>query len=106
MAEVVKSFFATKPAAELARELCIFAHSDLEASKTLYRRGLYPLAVFHTQQSVEKSTKALALLMRLLKPTYGDIVKAVRHESVEAILYGLPDYIDSQIKIWEQAQAV
>lgn len=43
-------------------EFLAIAKMDLEASKVLYEKDLYPQAVFYFQQSVEKATKAFALI--------------------------------------------
>ena len=44
-----------------AREHYEMSKKDMEAAKILYERGLYPLAIFHAQQSVEKMLKSFLL---------------------------------------------
>ena len=47
-------------------ELLKVAQFDLEAACELARKGLWPHAVFHLQQSVEKTAKSLAVATSLV----------------------------------------
>jgi len=70
----------------LAVSFARIGNGDLRASKLLYGRRLYPQAVFYLQQSVEKSVKAVGLLLSLVKPDSGDLVREVGHATVFGIL--------------------
>lgn len=52
---------------KFAETLFEIARNDLEASKCLFERELYPQAVFYLQQSVEKATKSFGLLNDVIK---------------------------------------
>ena len=103
MPHVGDAYMPSVESVALAKKFSLFAKTDARSARILYGRDLYATAVFHAQQSVEKATKALALLMGLLKPTYDDVVKGVRHESVQAILLRLPDFVDIKIRNWDKA---
>ena len=47
--------------------LLSYAKEDLEASKLLYEKGTYTLAVYHIQQCIEKLTKAIGLSSGLIR---------------------------------------
>jgi len=57
------------------------AKMDLEASKILFENKLYPLAVFHLQQSVEKAVKSLGIRDGII--TESEAKKAVWHYPIE-----------------------
>lgn len=59
------------------------AKKDLEACKILYERGIYSLAVYHLQQSVEKTAKAWVLFYGIV--TEEDL-KRIGHTTPRAFL--------------------
>ncbi len=78
--------------AKLALSLAELARKDLDASSLLYEREKYPQAIFLFQQSVEKATKGVGLLLGLT--TSGDLKKEVGHKSVLAVLVRLPERLE------------
>ena len=68
---------------ELAVAFSKTAGEDLAAAMVLHERGLYPQAVYSLQQSVEKTAKALGLLMGTIKINQ---IRQVSHRSVFALL--------------------
>ena len=80
----------TKEIAELSLSLGRLAQEDAKASSILHKQGLLRPAMFHLQQSAEKSAKAFGLLMGILKPE--DLVKEVHHDSVVAVLLNFRDF--------------
>lgn len=75
-----------RPAVKLALSLAKIGKADLRASKTLYDKELYPQGVFYLQQSVEKSVKAIGLLLSLVRPTKEDLMRDVGHATIFGIL--------------------
>jgi HEPN domain-containing protein len=65
---------------KFAETLFEIARSDLEASKCLFGRELYPQAVFYLQQSIEKATKSFGLLNDVIKE---DELKHVSHNPLK-----------------------
>ena len=51
---------------EMYNRLLETSRKDLEASRTLHKKKLYPQAVFYFQQSVEKSTKSFGLIEKMI----------------------------------------
>ena len=74
-----------RPAVRLAVSFARVAKGDLRASKVLYDGKLYPQATFCLQQSVEKSVKAVGLLLSLVRPNREDLAKEVRN----AVIFGI-----------------
>lgn len=62
-------------------EFLDIAKMDLQASKVLYENGLYPQAIFYFQQSVEKTTKAFALITGQ-KMTEKEFINDIRHDAI------------------------
>jgi HEPN domain len=75
-----------RPAVKLALSFATIGRADLRASKLLYGRKLHPQAIFYLQQSVEKSVKAVGLLLSLVGPTKEDLVRDVGHATIFGIL--------------------
>jgi len=65
---------------KFAETLFEIARNDLEASKCLFERELYPQAVFYLQQSIEKATKSFGLLNDVIKE---DELKHVSHNPLK-----------------------
>ncbi len=61
-------------------ELLYIAKMDLQASRVLYEKELYPQAIFYFQQSVEKACKAFALLTNQV--TEKELPREVGHETI------------------------
>ena len=80
-------------AIKLALAFARIAESDLKVSKLAYKNGFYPQAVFSLQQSVEKATKAVGILMGLVNPDKDDLVGEVGHSTIKAILVRYPERI-------------
>ena len=51
---------------EIVEILFETAKKDLQASKYLYNNALYPQAIFHIQQSVEKATKCFGMIFGII----------------------------------------
>ncbi len=62
-------------------EFLDIARMDLQASKVLYENGLYPQAIFYFQQTVEKTTKAFALITGQ-KITEREFINDIRHDAI------------------------
>lgn len=62
-------------------ELLSIAKMDLQASRVLYEKELYPQAIFYFQQSVEKACKAFALLTNQV--TEKELPREVGHETIK-----------------------
>ncbi len=62
-------------------ELFNIAKMDLQASRVLYEKELYPQAIFYFQQSVEKACKAFALLTNQV--TEKELPREVGHETIK-----------------------
>jgi len=75
-----------RPAIKLALSFAKIAGTDLRASNLLYGRSLYPQAVFYLQQSVEKSVKAVGLMLSLVRPIKEDLAQEVGHATIFGIL--------------------
>ena len=75
-----------RPAVELALSFAKIGNADLRASNILYGRTLYPQAIFHLEQSVEKSVKAVGLLLSLVGPNKEDLTREVGHSTIFGIL--------------------
>ena len=73
----------------LAKSFAKIAKNDLRGSWILYKRGLYPQAVFLFQQAVEKDLKAIGLLIGTVS-TSDDLLKKVGHASILALMIGMP----------------
>lgn len=73
---------------DIARTFAELSKKDLSASKALYDAKLYPQAVFHMQQAVEKGVKSVGLLMCLAPPTTDVLVRDLGHSTVLRILAG------------------
>ena len=56
----------TKGQLRLAREFLDIAHQDLKSSRVLYDAGIYNMAAYHLQQSVEKASKAFYVILGVL----------------------------------------
>jgi HEPN domain len=70
----------------LALSFAKIAKADLRASKFLYDNKLYPHAVFYLQQSVDKSVKAVGLMLSLVRPIKEDLSREVGHSAIFGIL--------------------
>ncbi|HEV2226215.1 MAG TPA: HEPN domain-containing protein, partial [Nitrososphaerales archaeon] len=70
----------------LALSFAKIAKADLRASKFLYDNKLYPHAVFNLQQSVDKSVKAVGLMLSLVRPIREDLSRDVGHSAIFGIL--------------------
>jgi HEPN domain-containing protein len=68
--------------------------SDLRACKSLYKSQSYPQAVFDFQQSVEKSTKSLALFIGPIKSE--ELKKAFGHDTLKIYEGYLKDYTNKR----------
>jgi HEPN domain-containing protein len=61
-----------------------FAESDFDSAGVLHRAGQYPQAIFHLQQAVEKTLKALILKRSgAIPPRIHSLPKLVRHLGLE-----------------------
>jgi HEPN domain-containing protein len=79
--------------AKLALSFAEFAQKDLDASWLLYEHEMYAQAIFLFQQSVEKATKGIGLLLGLTRPQ--DLRREVGHASVMAMLVRLPERVEN-----------
>ena len=68
----------------LAAELTRVAMRDFEASKLLFKRKLYPQAIFMLQQSLEKSMKAILLKLNLV--SIKELKEKIRHSLIRNAL--------------------
>ncbi len=84
----------------MGMEFLDIAKIDLEASKVLYEKELYPQAVFYLQQSVEKATKAFILITGK-KVTEKEFVRDIGHEAINIFEI----YIRNQKNEYEQLKA-
>jgi hypothetical protein len=75
-----------RPAIKLALSFAKIAGTDLRASNLLYGRALHPQSVFYLQQSVEKSVKAVGLMLSLVRPNKEDLMQEVGHATIFGIL--------------------
>ena len=75
-----------RPALKLALTFAKIASTDLMASGLLYERKRFPHAVFYLQQSIEKSTKAVGLVLSLVGPNKEDLMEKVGHAAIFGIL--------------------
>ncbi len=75
-----------RSAVKLALSFAAIGKADLRASKLLYGRKLHPHAVFYLQQSVEKSVKAVGLLLSLVGPNKEELVLDVGRATIFGIL--------------------
>ena len=75
-----------RTAVKVALSFARIGKADLKASKLLYRGKLYPQAIFYLQQSVEKSVKAVGVLLSLVKPDSLELTREVGHATVFGIL--------------------
>jgi hypothetical protein len=83
--------------AQTALAYAQIAVGDHASSRLLYSQGQYPQAVYLLQQSVEKSTKAFALMIGTVKLKH---LRMVSHYSVYALLQRvgwLSDYLGQSI---------
>jgi HEPN domain-containing protein len=85
----------------LASQFAELAKQDARAARLLYSRHLYGLSAFHCQQGVEKATKAVALLMGLIEPSPEHLVKVVGHNSLNAVILSLADFVELTITQWD-----
>lgn len=56
---------------------------DLEASKVLYEKKLYPQAIFHLQQSIEKSAKSFFVMIGIANTQ--DLINKIGHNPIKVI---------------------
>jgi HEPN domain-containing protein len=98
--------FPSPKSAKLAHEFAILARQDGRAAKFLYKHKLYGLSVFHSQQGVEKATKAVGLLMGLIEPTASHLLTVVSHNSLNAITLRLAEYVESIINQWDKTMKI
>ena len=75
-----------RAAVRLALSFAKIGRADLRASNLLYGRKLYAQSVFHLQQSVEKSVKAVGMLLSLVRPNKEDLTREAGHATVFGIL--------------------
>jgi|Deesub1362A_J573_1020465.scaffolds.fasta_scaffold00802_17 hypothetical protein len=75
---------------EESRRFVKIALQDFEASKILYRAKMYPMAIYHMQQAVEKYVKALALTYFGLNEK--EIKRYISHDSPKAFIRLLKRY--------------
>ena len=73
---------------DIALSFAEIAKKDLRASKVLYLNRLYPQAVFELEQAVEKSVKAVGLMMNLVTPSRETLTHDVGHATSLRILLG------------------
>lgn len=82
-----------RPAVVLALSFAKISKADIRASKFLYNNKLYPQAIFYLQQSVEKSVKAVGLMLRLVRASKEDLSREVGHAAIFGILIRRNDRI-------------
>ena len=75
-----------RPGVALALSFAKVARADLRASKFLYDNKLYPQAIFYLQQTVDKSVKAVGLMLSLVRPIKEDLSREVGHAAIFGIL--------------------
>jgi HEPN domain-containing protein len=75
---------------------------DLKAAEVLFNQGLYPLAVFHMEQSIEKMVKSFLLSLGIKKTVKE--VKALNHRILEMYeeILELSKYAYASIKLVEE----
>jgi HEPN domain-containing protein len=83
----------TRNVAKLALSLAESGRGDLNASTLLYKHLMYPQAIFALQQTVEKATKAVGLLLGFVKPTTKDL-KGVGHATILGIVLRFAERIE------------
>lgn len=66
-----------------AKEFTKFAEDDINSAKILYTNKIYPTAIYHLQQSVEKLVKAYMIYYSILNHKN---LKSVSHDSPKAFL--------------------
>lgn len=66
---------------KISDELLHIAKMDLQASRVLYEKGLYPQSIFYFQQSVEKACKTFALFTDQV--TEKELPNKIGHEAVK-----------------------
>ncbi len=77
-----------------------FAGEDLEASRTLLKRGLIRLATYHLQQAAEKSLKALLILQGSEIPRTHDIERLM---NLLNAFYSIPRDLWDAVNLTEYA---
>ena len=77
-----------------------FAGEDLEASRTLLKRGLIRLAAYHLQQAAEKSLKALLILQGSEIPRTHDIERLM---NLLNAFYSIPRDLWDAVNLTEYA---
>ncbi len=77
-----------------------FAEEDLEASRTLVKKGLIRTAAYHLQQAAEKSLKALLILQGSEIPRTHDIERLM---NLLSTFYAIPRDIWDAVNLTEYA---
>lgn len=72
-----------KEAKELARGFLECSRQDIETTRLLYERQVFPLSVYHLQQAIEKAAKAYALVFFAISKE--DLIK-IGHKSPIAFI--------------------
>lgn len=72
-----------KETMELARGFLECSRQDIQATRLLYERQVFPLSVYHLQQAIEKATKAYALAFFAISKE--DLIK-IGHKSPMAFI--------------------
>lgn len=81
--------FPSKETAGLALSFAQLSKNDLDASKLLFQKGLFALAIFHLQQAVEKAAKAVGLMVGLVK-SKDNLTKEVGHRTLLGLFIQAP----------------
>jgi hypothetical protein len=100
-ATLSRSVLPNNDVAKLALAFAELSASDLDASLILFEHAKYNHAIFLLQQAVEKATKAVGLLLGLVKPTRKDLMK-VGHTTILGILLRYSERVEelrSQIEL-------
>jgi HEPN domain-containing protein len=79
---------------ELARKWHELALENMKMSELAASNGIYLQAMFHSQQSIEKTIKGLIVLVLKIDPPYShDLVRLIRELKLEM------NYSDSIVKV-------
>lgn len=97
MAELAKRVQLTtdRTALELAFGFLREAERDMESCKVLYSKKIFPHAVYHLQQAVEKATKGYVLGFGLLSPKE---IREIGHDTPMLLLKAVID--KTGLKAW------
>lgn len=77
---------------QYVKKITILAEDDLKSAKILYKNKMYPAAIYHLQQSVEKLVKAYMFYFSILNKK--DLSGYVSHDTPKAFLKFIDKFKD------------